>query len=84
MTTGESAAAASSPSSSGKATIKSGVRVQQIEAGQTVGQARAEWATLFRIPTDAKAYSGTTELSEDTQITPDMNVEFIKKSGEKG
>jgi hypothetical protein len=80
----ESAAAASNPNSSSSAVLKSGVRVQKIEAGKTVKEVRAEWSGLFRIPADAKAFSGTTELSEDAVVTGDMTLEFIKKSGEKG
>lgn len=84
MSTSESASAASSPKASGQATLKSGVRVQPIAAGKTVGEVRGEWGSLFRIASDAKAFSGTTELSEDSVITGDMTIEFIKKSGEKG
>ena len=80
----EAASAASNPQNAGKATLKSGVRVQNIDAGKKVSEVRAEWAGLFRIPADAKAYSGTTELSEDSVIDSNMTIEFIKKSGEKG
>lgn len=80
----ESASAAENSSANKKATLKAGVRVQPIEAGKTVKEVRAEWSQLFRIPTDAKAFSGTTELNEDSVVDGNMTIEFIKKSGEKG
>lgn len=80
----ESASAAQTPSAQGKATLKSGVRVQDVKVGSKVSDLRAEYGGLFRIPSDAKAYSGNQELSEDTVITENMTVEFMKKSGEKG
>lgn len=80
----EQASAASSPQGKKDTTLKSGVRVQKIQPGKKVGEIRKEWETLFRIPTDAKAYSGTQELSDDATVEEGMTLEFIKKSGEKG
>ena len=80
----EQASPAQNPSSKKEATLKSGVRVQKIQSGTKVSEVRKQWETLFRIPADAKAYSGTQELSDDAVVEDGMTLEFIKKSGEKG
>jgi hypothetical protein len=70
--------------SSGKVTIKSGVHVKQVPAGTTVGELRKQYGPMFRIPEDAKGYSGTTALNDNDVASEGMTIEFVKKAGEKG
>lgn len=64
--------------------IKSGFHDHDVEAGKTVRQYREEYGPMFRIPADAKGYSGNQMLADDHVCQAGMTLEFVKKSGEKG
>lgn len=77
------------PSSTGKQTakVKSGVwmREMPVEPGKTtVGDLRKAMKNQGRVPDGAKAYSGSTELSDETLVEPNQDIQFVKKTGEKG
>lgn len=65
-------------------TIKIGFHSHDIEAGRTVGQIRADYGPMFRIPAEAKGYSGNQMLDDAFTPLAGATVEFVKKSGEKG
>lgn len=81
---GEQAMGGAAAAGNGKVTIKHGVHVHEVPAGMTIGQLRKEYGALFRIPEDAKGYSGTQQMSDDTVPQSGMTIEYVKKSGEKG
>jgi hypothetical protein len=75
----------SSSKDSVKIRVKYGASSKTIDAtGKTVGQVRTEMATLLGIPKEAKAFSGTREVADDEMATDGMNLEYVKKTGEKG
>ena len=81
--------AASSPDNNAKSanptiTIKSGVHQHKVDANMTVGQIREKFGALFKIPAEAKGYSGTQQISDDQTLPAGSTLEFVKKSGEKG
>jgi hypothetical protein len=65
-------------------TIKSGVHQHKVDANMTVGQIREKFGALFKIPAEAKGYSGTQQISDDQTLPAGSTLEFVKKSGEKG
>lgn len=69
-----------------KVNLKSGIHNRSIpfRDGMTIGDIRKEYGTMYRIKGDEVAYSGTQALTDDTVVTEDMNLEFVKKAGEKG
>lgn len=81
---GEQAQGTGAGQASGKVTIKHGVHTHEVKPGMSIGQLRKEYGPLFRIPDEAKGYSGTNQLSDDTIAEAGMVIEFVRKSGEKG
>ena len=53
-------------------------------AGKTVSQFRAENAKMWTLPEEASAFIGKTKLDENYVIQPGDNIEFHRRSGEKG
>lgn len=73
-----------SSGATGKAQIRTGVHTRDIPANLTVKQIREQFGQMYRIPTDAQAYSGTEMLGEDAIVGEGQSIEWVKKAGEKG
>lgn len=52
--------------------------------GWTVAQVRERLADLWGVPKDANAFIGKTKLEDSHVISPDEEIEFVKRAGEKG
>jgi hypothetical protein len=81
---GQSVNPSSSNSGSGTGKVKSGAWMRDLKAGITVKEARDQMSAMAPVPGDAKAYCGTQELPEDAVLEEGMQIEFIRKTGEKG
>jgi hypothetical protein len=53
-------------------------------SGKTVGEVRQQFSKIWGISNDAVAYKGKDKLDENYVIQPGDNVEFHRRSGEKG
>jgi hypothetical protein len=53
-------------------------------SGKTVGEVRQQFAKIWGISNDAVAYKGKDKLDENYVIQPGDNLEFHRRSGEKG
>jgi hypothetical protein len=53
-------------------------------SGKTVGEVRQQFAKIWGISNDAVAYKGKDKLDENYVIQAGDNVEFHRRSGEKG
>jgi len=53
-------------------------------AGKTVAQVREQFSKVWGISSDAVAYKGKDKLDENYVIQPNDNLEFHRRSGEKG
>jgi hypothetical protein len=53
-------------------------------AGKTVADVRAQFSKVWGISSDAVAYKGKDKLDENYVIQAGDNVEFHRRSGEKG
>jgi hypothetical protein len=84
MSTAASAPDNSAKPAPGTITIKSGVHTHKVPSDMTVGQIREKFGSLFKIPAEAKGYSGTQQLSDDQTLPSGSTLEFVRKSGEKG
>lgn len=53
-------------------------------SGKTVSEVRQQFSKIWGISNDAVAYKGKDKLDEGYVIQPGDNVEFHRRSGEKG
>lgn len=76
----------SAPASVGQpANIRFGVYSQPAPvSGKTVAEVRQQFAKIWGISNDAVAYKGKDKLDENYVIQPGDNLEFHRRSGEKG
>jgi hypothetical protein len=75
----------SSPSAGGVANLRYGVYNQPAPvSGKTVAEVRQQFAKIWGISSDAVAYKGKDKLDENYVIQPGDNLEFHRRSGEKG
>lgn len=71
--------------SSGVANLRYGVYSQPAPvSGKTVAEVRQQFSKLWGISSDAIAYKGKDKLEENYVIQPGDNLEFHRRSGEKG
>lgn len=70
----------------GSATVQYSMYTQSNEAfvGRTVAEVRNAMAEHWGIPSDSDALKGKTRLPEDYIIQAGDNVQFHRRSGEKG
>jgi len=67
------------------ANIRFGVYSQPAPvSGKTVAEVRQQFAKIWGISSDAIAYKGKDKLDENYVIQPNDNLEFHRRSGEKG
>lgn len=67
------------------ASIKYGVVNQPMPmAGKTIGEVRNAVKGTWKVPDEAKAFKGKTELDENYVIQPNDKIEFVRRLGEKG
>lgn len=72
-------------SASSVANIRYGVYNQPSPvSGKTVAEVRQQFSKLWGISADAVAYKGKDKLDESYVIQPGDNLEFHRRSGEKG
>lgn len=72
-------------SSNSVANVRYGVYNQPAPvSGKTVAQVREQFSKLWGISSDAIAYKGKDKLDENYVIQPGDNLEFHRRSGEKG
>lgn len=80
-----SSSAAQPNRANGIANLRYGVYSQPTNvAGKTVKEVRDQFAKVWGIPTDAVAYAGKDKLGDDHVIQPGQNIEFTRRTGEKG
>lgn len=65
--------------------MRFGIYNQQLPlAGKTVKQARDQLANMWNVPKDAQAYNGKQQLSDDHIIEAGEQLEWQRRTGEKG
>lgn len=71
---------------SGPATVKSGVWDKESEGfvGRNVQGIRDEFQPFWTIPEDATPYVNNQPVDGNYVMKPEDNLEFVRKSGEKG
>lgn len=52
--------------------------------GKTVAEARAQLQGMWQVPADATAYKGKTRLEDNYVIEAGDEIEFQRRTGEKG
>jgi hypothetical protein len=73
------------PAAGQQAHVRFGVYNQPAPvAGKTVSDVRNQFGKIWGISSDAVAYKGKDKLDENYVIQPGDNVEFHRRSGEKG
>lgn len=81
----EAAASAASAGASQQATIRYGIYNQPgAYAGRTVADVRAQLATQWNIPSDAKPHKGKVVIEDNYVIQPNDAIDFHRQMGEKG
>lgn len=74
-----------SPANKGTANIRYSVYNQPGNyVGKSVSEVRSQLTKLWGVPTDAVGHLGKEKLSDDYVIQDGDNIEFHKRSGEKG
>jgi hypothetical protein len=71
---------------SGKAQVKYGSNgeTDELFVGRTVGELRTARGDALNIPSDARAYKGSTLLNDDYVVQSGDVIEFHRRMGEKG
>jgi hypothetical protein len=75
---------ASAPESRAKVVYGSYDEASDLFVNQTVKQVRHARGAAWSIPSDAKAYRGREQVSEDYQLKRGDVIEFIRRQGDKG
>jgi len=82
----ESASSSSPTPQGGNAKVRYGIYSKQGEsiAGRSIADLRTEFGGVWGITDDASAYNGTQKLDENYVVGANDNIEFHRRSGEKG
>lgn len=85
MTTGNLGGHAAQPQKQQLATIRYGIHTNQMNVvGKTVKEVRAQTQGIWQTPADASAFNGKTKLEDNYVIQEGDEIEFQRRTGEKG